>query len=238
MRLKKGEDAKIDRINELVEMAQSDDDNISNEGLISLLDMFHPLILKLCTKWSQYFNDGRHTIISWDNIIGDAQYWFIQYTKYKYTIDGDATYNKFIDDHMDQRIRYIYSKEITYRKRHIFPDPDKSAEGEMDMMDNVIFNYSDRFGEQTDMTDEIINREDQNMIDNLAMTVMDYIDDETYFTSREAHIFKQCLVKGRTHQDVSKEIGISRARVSQIMNRIRTKIMNLMLEKPEWWEVF
>ena len=61
-RLQPGENIKIDKINALVVEAKSDDAHVSEEGLKSLLEMFHPLILKLCKKWSIYFNDEKHHI--------------------------------------------------------------------------------------------------------------------------------------------------------------------------------
>lgn len=239
MRLQRGDNPKIDRINDLVEMAQSDNDEISSYGLEQLLEKFHPMILKICSKWSSYFNDESHRTIQWDVLISDAQYWFIYYTKNKYTIDGQATYNKFIHDHMDSRIRYIYSKEIKYRSRHIFPDPDKNADDDngSDMLDNVVFNYSDAF-DGDNMIDDIITEEKQETFDKLATILMGHINNTDYFSPRESSIFHECMINGRTHQEISVEMGISRARVSQIMNRIRTKITDIMLEQPEWWEVF
>lgn len=238
MRLKRGDNKKIDRINDLVEIVQHGNAGESNENLEILLSMFHPMILKLCSKWSKYFNDESHNIIPWNILISDAQYWFIYYTRDKYTIDGQATYNKFIQDHMDQRIRYLYEMEIRYRNKHIFPDPDKNlGNDDMDMLDKVIYNYSDKFDER-DMTDDIIDREEREAITKLAHTMMEYINNRRYFSDRESFIFHQCLIEGRTHQDISEEMGISRARVSQIMTRIRNKMSDLMMEMPEWWEVF
>lgn len=237
MRLKRGENERIDRINDLVVMAQSDDIVDSNEGLETLLSIFHPMILKLCSKWSKYFNDDKHNIIPWDILVSDAQFWFIYYTKDKYTIDGQATYNKFIQDHMDQRIRYLYEQEIRYRGKHIFPDPDKNTDNEMDMMDKVVYAYSDAFNDDI-MTDNIIDKEEQNTIKKLADMMMEYIDNPYYFSDRESFIFHQCIINGRTHQDVSEEMGISRARVSQIIARIKNKMLDIMMEVPEWWEVF
>ena len=124
-RLQRGEDPKIDKINDLVAVAINGNSVESNDALTELLKMFKPMMIKVCTKWSNYFNDSAHSIISFGELLADAEYWFVHYTMHKYTINGDATYNKFIKDHIDQRIRYIYECQLRYYKRLVFPDPNR-----------------------------------------------------------------------------------------------------------------
>ena len=115
-RLERGESAKIDKINDLVAIAKADDSSVEarDQALTELLKMFKPLILSICKKWSEYFNDNRHNIKRFDELVADGEYWFIHYTLFKYEVDGAATFNTFIKNHLDQRIRYIYECELKY----------------------------------------------------------------------------------------------------------------------------
>ena len=115
-RLERGVSDKIDRINDLVAIVK-DDNSLSYDKSIAmeeLLTMFKPMMIKVCDKWCKYFNDSSHKLVSFEELLSDAEYWFIHYTMNKYTIDGDATYNKFIKDHINQRIRYIYECHLRY----------------------------------------------------------------------------------------------------------------------------
>ena len=151
-RLNRGDDPKIDRINDLVELCKCKNDK---DAMVELLNMFKPLILKICTKWSNYFNDSKHLIKPWDELVADAEYWFIKYTMEKYIIDGDATYNKFIKDHIDQRIRYIYECQLKYYSSTIFPDPNRHQEDDGDSFDMVAYNYSSSVSDDISMEDAI-----------------------------------------------------------------------------------
>lgn len=232
-RLQPGENSKIDRINALVADAKSGDVCISEEGLKSLLEMFHPLILKLCKKWSIYFNDDKHIIKPFDELVSDAQYWFVIYTKDVYEIDGSATYNKFIKDHLDQRIRYIYECELKYFNRHIFPDPDKVSDNNDDIFDDVIHKYSDN---HTDFEDDYIEECVDNSRSELVRVILQLVE-EGNFSPREKLLFKEVLYYGFTHEAMGTKLGISRTRVTQILKKVKTKLYKLMEDNEQIWKL-
>ena len=234
-RLQPGENPKIDKINALVADAKSDDGYKSEEGLKSLLELFHPLILKLCRKWSIYFNDEKHNIKPFDELVSDAQYWFIRYTKDIYDIDGSATYNKFIRDHLDQRIRYIYECEIKYYNRHIFPDPDKrDNDDDNDMFDDVVHNYSDE--DEGDIENKFIEGQTTDSRSELVRTILSLLDDKT-FSDRERLIFKEILYHGFTHEAMGAKLGISRTRITQILKKTKAKLYKLMEDNEQIWKL-
>lgn len=232
-RLQPGENPKIDKINALVADAKSGDRYVSEEGLRLLLEMFHPLILKLCKKWSVYFNDEKHTIKPFDELVSDAQYWFIRYTLEEYEVDGPATYNKFIKDHIDQRIRYIYEREIKYFSRHIFPDPDRCSENNEDILDDVIHKYS---GDNNSFEDEYTDRQIDSSRSELAYAILSLLDNNI-FSDRERLIFKEVLYYGFTHEAMGKKLGISRTRVTQILRKTKTKLYRLMEDNEQIWKL-
>lgn len=232
-RLQPGDNPKIDMINALVADAKSGDIKVSKEGLKSLLELFHPLILKLCKKWSMYFDDNDHNIKPFNELISDAQYWFIYYTVDVYVIDGTATYNKFIKDHIDQRIRYIYECEIKYRNKVIFPDPDKNNEDDSDMFDTVVGKYSDT---DNRFEDDYINDCICDSRAELAHTILGMMDNDI-FSDRERLIFKEILYHGKTHEAISIKLGISRTRVTQILKKIKAKLYKLMEDDQRIWDL-
>lgn len=233
-RLQPGEDSKIDKINALVADAKSDDGHRSEEGLKSLLELFHPLILKLCKKWSIYFNDDKHKLKSFDELVADAQYWFIIYTKNVYVIDGSATYNKFIKDHLDQRIRYIYECEIKHFNRLIFPDPDKHSENNEDIFDDVVHNYS--CDSIIDIENDFIDEQISNDRSELAHAILALLDNKI-FSDRERLIFKEVLYHGFTHDAMGIKLGISRTRVTQILRKTKAKLYKLMEDDEQIWKL-
>lgn len=234
-RLQPGENPKIDKINTLVADARSDNTCVSKEGLTSLLEMFHPLILKLCNKWSIYFNDEKHNIKPFAELVADAQYWFIHYTVYVYDVNGSATYNKFIKDHLDQRIRYIYECEIKHYNKLIFPDPDRHNDND-NTFDNVISKYSDyntHSGFEDIFEDECI----ADSRDKLAHTILTLLNDNDVFSARERLIFIEVLYNGLTHEAVGSMLGISRTRVTQILKKTKTKLYKLMEDNEQIWQL-
>lgn len=232
-RLQPGENPKIDMINALVADAKSDNAQVSEEGLKSLLEMFYPLILKLCKKWSVYFNDEKHVIKPFDELVADVQYWFIKYTKEVYIIDGSATYNKFIKDHLDQRIRYIYECELKYHNRHIFPDPDKNNKNNDDIFDDVIIKYSDRC---EDFEDSYIEQCEVDARCELAHAILSLAENGN-FSDRELLLLKEVLYHGFTHEAMGLKLGISRTRVTQILKKVKTKLYKLMEDDERIWEL-
>jgi hypothetical protein len=235
-RLVPGQNEKIDNINRLVDMALSDNEDDSKHSIESLLTMFHPMLLKLCNKWAIYFDDNAHTVITWDELMADARYWFIKYTKDKYIVDGRATYNKFMKDHMDQRIRYIYEERLRYMKHNIFPDPDKNDLDGGEMFDEVVSKYSDAHDSDESHDDILIDDERLGNIGIICDAILSRVDDRAYFTEREAIVFKACFINGKTHDDIANELGISRPRVSQMVGKIRGKVLEILDDNVRGWE--
>jgi hypothetical protein len=239
MRLLPGENAKIDNINELVRQAQSNIEPDVSYALEELLKLFHPMILKTCKKWSEYFRDYTHKIKPFDILVNEAQSWFYDYTVNKYIIDGSATYNKFIKDHIDQRVRYIYECELKYMSHHIFPDPDKCMDDNHndDAFERVVYDYTSDHG--LSIEDALIQKDYTEKRCAVSNTILLIVNDDRYFNAREKQIFECCIYGDVTHEQMSKNLGISRTRVSQVVNKIRIKIRQLILsnEDVDAWEV-
>ena len=239
-RLNRGDNPKIDRINDLVAIFKCEDNpkEVRDAAISELLsnDMFRPLILKICKKWSNYFDDSKHLLKSWDELIADAEYWFIKYTLEKYIIDGEATYNKFIRDHLDQRIRYIYECQLKYYSTTIFPDPNRHQEDDGESFDMVAYNYSSTISEGTSMEDNIIDDVMTEKRAELANRIIK-LAESSCFNEREKRIFKEIMCGGVTPDEMSKKLGISRTRVVQILKKIKYKLKTEMENDPEFWEL-
>lgn len=230
-RLLPGENAHIDNINELVRLVQFGTKDESSRSLEALLDLFHPMILGLFNKWSSYFNDKSHAIISYDHFIGECTYWFYHYTANKYIIDGPATYNKFIKDHMDQRIRYIYETEIKYHSKLVFPDPHEDGDG-TDALDNVVNKYSGTniAGPEAGLVNAIV----VNSKSRIAKRVIQLLDCDT-FNDRERAIFMDVVCNGITHEKLGEQYGVSRTRITQILAKTKKKLYAKIEGDAEIW---
>lgn len=231
-RYQRGENEKIDHINDLVW-------NIKNgvnyeESFVALLEMFKPLLLKICSKWSKYFNDENHKIKRFDELMADAEYWFMKYTIEKYTIDGEATFNTFIKNHIDQRIRYIYECELKYYKNNIFPDPSKSGEDDNDMYESIVYKY--RSNTTQDIESDIIDRDISESRILLANKIVELIN-LNIFNDRERLIFNEIMCNGTTHEEMGNKLNISRTRVTQILKKIKIKLYRLMESDQEVWDL-
>lgn len=237
-RLERGESELIDKINDLVALStKSDDKEIRDSSMTELLKLFKPLILKLCKKWSEYFNDSRHNIKRFDELVADAEYWFMYYTLYKYDVDGSATFNTFIKNHLDQRIRYIYECELKYFNKHIFPDPDKNSDNETDSLETVIYGYSSSAKTTGSMEEGILLSIEVSHRNELAHKIMNIINSNGVFNERERAIFMAIVCNGESQNDVGKRLGISRTRITQLMKKMRTKLYKLMNSNQEIWEL-
>lgn len=240
-RLKRGEDPKIDHINDLVATAKdkNSSDNDRSDAMSELLSMFRPMLIKVCDKWVKYFNDQSHTLVSFEELMSDAQYWFIKYTQEKYTIDGDATYNKFIKDHIDQRIRYIYETHLKYYSQTIFPDPIRHADENdcLDQLELVAYNYSTELQTKQNLDDEIVDQMEQEARRKLALRIVELVESSDIYTDREKYIFRETRYNGQSQDKVSKDLGISRTRVVQISRKINKKLLNQMENDKEFWEL-
>ena len=237
-RLERGESELIDKINDLVALAtKSDDENVRNSSMTELLQLFKPLILKICKKWSEYFNDSKHNIKRFDELVADGEYWFIHYTMFKYDVDGSATFNTFIKNHLDQRIRYIYECELKYFNKHIFPDPDKSMDSDTDSFESVAYNYSSDVRKCDGIEDDIISNAETADRMELAHKIFDIVNSNGVFNERERMIFKAIMCNGETQNEVGERLNISRTRITQIMKKIKTKLYRIMNSNSEIWEL-
>ena len=170
-------------------------------------------------------------------MLTDAEYWFVKYTLEKYTIDGNATYNKFIKDHINQRIRYIYECQIKYYNGLIFPDPSRDTENDLDPFENVIYNYSSDVSGSSNMDDIIVDEMSTNTRKALANRILDLVDGSCNFNEREKVVFREVMYNGVTQDKMSKDLGISRTRVVQIIRKIKQKLKNEMEHDNEFWEL-
>lgn len=238
-RLERGASEKIDRINDLVSITK--DNNNSqydrDNAMVELLTMFKPMMIKVCDKWCKYFNDSAHKLVSFEELLSDAEYWFVNYTINKYTIDGDATYNKFIKDHINQRIRYIYECHLKYYNTIIFPDPDRHQDSDNgDPFELVAYNYCSDISNTETMEDTIIEDIDTNKRAELAQRII-YLIEHGNFNEREKKIFMEVMYGGVTQDEMSKRLGISRTRVVQIIKNIKYKLRLAMENDDEFWKI-
>lgn len=232
-RLLPGENAKIDDINEKVRLVQQGTDYQAEEALSGLLELFHPMILRLCDKWAAYFNDKDHKLKGFQELMADAQYWFYHYTKFKYIIDGPATYNKFIKDHLDQRIRYIFESEIKYQSKLLFPDPHEDQNG--DVLEDVINKYTS----STDIVDpesDMIDEHGEDARHQLANRLLELMNSDT-FNERERTIFIDVICNEVTHEQLGVRYGISRTRVTQIFAKTKDKLYKKMEGDAAVWQL-
>lgn len=190
------------------------------------------MILSVCRKWSLYFNDEYHRIKPLDELISEAESWFMYYTLMKYDINGPATYNKFITDHVNQRVRYLYECELKYYKHNIFPDPDKRSDDNIDMFEEVVYNYT---SEHESLEDSVIDSIDGDSREKLAHEILLLLNNESVFNNREKKIFTDIVYNGVTHDQVGKDLGVSRARVSQILQKVKVKLYKQMEGSQAVW---
>lgn len=241
-RLQRGENLKIDHINDLVAIVKGSNssDDCYKEALSELLTMFKPMLIKTCDKWSKYFNDTEHKIVPFCDLLSDAHEWFIKYTIDKYIIDGEATYNKFIKDHIDQRIRYIYECHLKYWSQTILPDPDKHSEDGLDQLEIVVYNYSSNISQHATIEDNYAEKDSKEKEIKLAKRIIELVINSNKYTDREKKIFNEVIygANGKKTQDqISKELGVSRMRIVQIMRKLKAKLKTDMENDDEFWRL-
>lgn len=233
-RYERGENEKIDKINDLVLNVKTGVDY--EESFVALLGMFKPLLLKICAKWSKYFNDEEHKIKRFDELLADAEYWFMKYTLEKYVIDGEATFNTFIKNHIDQRIRYIYECELKYYKNNIFPDPNKSGDDTDDIYESVVYRYTSN-QESNKVESGFIEKDILDSRNELAHNIILLVESADIFNEREKIIFKEIMCNGTTHDEMGAKLNISRTRVTQILKKIKIKLYKLIETDQRIWEL-
>lgn len=235
-RLQRGEDPHIDHINDLVDQVRNPKDRQEfNDGFKELLEIFTPLMYSVCNKWANYFNDKSHNIIRFDDLMTDAQYWFMHYTLDKYTVDGVATFNTFIKNHIDQRIRFIYEQELNYRKHNIFPDPDNNkTDDREDPFEQVVYGYSS--GNHTLIDDEYVNDDIKEVRHRLAERVLELCQ-SNYLNDREKIVLKEIMYNGITQEEMARRLKISRTRIAQVYKKAREKLYWLMNRDQQLWDL-
>lgn len=246
-RLKRGDNPKIDKINDLVAIVKSEiipaDSSVygtsTEDAMAELLAMFRPMMISICDKWCKHFDDTKHKYVSFEELLSDAEYWFITYTLNKYIIDGDATFNKFIKDHINQRIRYIYECHLKYYNQTIFPDPIRHQDDNQDggQLDLVIFNYSSQVSGQQTIEEQFCDEDMKMKRYNLARRIIKMVEDSNNFNEREKEIFKETMINGISQNEMSDRLGISRTRIVQILRKIKYKLKVEMENDPEFWEL-
>lgn len=238
-RLKRGEDPHIDHINDLVEIAKTSENKSEVQAAFAeLLDIFKPMMYKICAKWARYFHDETYKIKRFNELMADAQYWFMQYTLDKYTIDGVATFNTFIKNHIDQRIRYIYECELHYYKNNIFPDPAKNDAGDdEDQYEQVVYKYSSN-GRSGMIDDMYAEAEMVTARKQLAQRMLEVsTSGKTMLTEREKKIFREIYYDGLKQKDICKEYNISITRLQQMLRKIKKKVYSAMNDDKEIWRL-
>ena len=234
-RLSLGENPKIDKINEYVRLVQQGNAYESNESLTALLGLFKPLMLKLCKKWSDYFNNNNTKIKSFEDAVDDCIYWFYNYTKNVYVIDGKATYNKFIKDHLDQRIRYIYECELKHHSRILYPDSHGTDNDNIgDMLDDIIYKYSP--SAEISVLEKIEISECQTAKSKLFQEIHDILNSDIY-NDRERDIFWSIICSQQTHEQLGEKYDISRTRVTQILAKIKDKLYKEIEGNATIWQL-
>lgn len=234
-RLQRGEDPHIDHINDLVYQVKNPNNKQEfNDGFNELLNIFTPLLYSVCDKWANYFNDKSHSIIKFNDLLADAQYWFMRYTLDKYTIDGVATFNTFIKNHIDQRVRFIYEQELNYRKRHIFPDPDRDKDDRDDPFEQVVYGYSS--GNHALIDDDLINNDIKEIRHRLAERVLELCQ-SGYLNDREKIVLKEIMYNGITQEEMARRLKISRTRIGQVFKKAQEKLYWLMNRDQQVWDL-
>lgn len=162
-------------------------------------------------------------------------YWFYHYTRHVYIIDGRATYNKFIKDHMDQRIRYIFECEIKYHSNLLFPDPYKDSVDNGNALDDVINKYASSTCD-IGLEDGMINDNSMDARHKLANKLLSLMNSDT-FNDRERSIFIEVICNQVTHEQLGEQYGISRTRVTQIFAKTKDKLYKKIEADAEIWQM-
>jgi Mor family transcriptional regulator len=230
----KGDNAHIDEINKLVHQVKEGAEE-SNVALSRLIDIFKPMMLSTCAKWSRYFDDGTHKIISHSEIMADVLYWFYQYIM-KYNEDGKAVFNKFIKDHIDARIRYIYESTIKYYGKYVFPDPYLPEQTADDTFDMVLQKYAPSllYEDIEDVDAEIAKmfKSRSQLAERIILLL-----NNNYFLDKERDIFIRVVCHGETHDMIANKYNVSRTRITQILRKVKRKLAVLIDDDQLCWDL-
>jgi len=235
-RLKRGECEKIDNINDAVVKVQSGDAVLEEEGMTFLLDIFKPLLLTICKKWSIKYNNGT-VIIGWNDILADIRYWMWHYTKFKYEIDGQATYNNFIQSHLDSRVRYIYQSKVKDNKRYQLMKEydDMSNEETFETYTRRHPNVNNQSAYPT-AEEEIINNERDKHIEGVLLAVKLAVNNMD-LSERDEYILKS-IIEGKAQTTTARELDISKQRIIQLTKKLKARLYDHIDNTvPDWEDV-
>lgn len=192
-----GQAEKIKLINELVEDFKVNGNSESGEKVI---EMFRPFIIKNCDKYNKLFPN----VHEWLSIEQEAMVIFYQLMN-EYTIGGAAYFNVFIVRKLPFRLRYFFVKEIRHRSKNLCHEGQQMAQ------------YIDEsgIGSIEDLLTNMEDKEHLKMIKGLIES--DLLND------KEREILKANM-NGKNHREISEMYGISRPRVTRIINNTIKKI--------------
>lgn len=193
-----GQAEKIKLINELVEDFKVNGNVRSGEIVI---EMFKPFIIKNCDKYNKLFPN----VYEWSSIEQEAMVIFHQLMN-EYTIGGVAYFNVFIVRKLPFRLRYFFVKEIKHRTKNLCHE-----EGQMTQ-------YIDNNKDIDTVEDLISNIEDAEHLKMIqGLVESDLLND------KEREMLKANM-QGKSHKEISEVHGISRPRVTRIINNTINKI--------------
>lgn len=188
---------KIDLINKLVEDYKVRGDNKACEQII---EMFKPFLLKNCKK----FNDLFPGVHEWETIECEAMMILYQLID-EYTIGGTAYFNVFIMKKLPFRLRYFFIKEIKHRTRNLCHEEEQfmqydTADVTLDL--DVMF---------------------ENVEDKQHLKMIKELVESDLLSDRDREMLALNM-NGKSHDEIAKQYGISRSRVTKIIGNILRKI--------------
>lgn len=181
----------IDKINRLVESYKIDGDIQSAHQLLHEFELF---LKKQSNSWYSYFQ-GVH---EWEHVYQEAMVIFFKLLD-EYKIGGDAYFTVYIQKKLPLRLRYFFIKEIRRRKR------DLSYSNDQFIKQNLL-------GTAGDIADDVVRN----------MTIEDGVSDildamKQVLNERQIDMVMRSIVEEESHQSIADSYGISRSRVSKII---------------------
>lgn len=189
----------IDQINEWVRQYKEED---NKEALTHLLEQFSPFLKKQCRRFCKLF-PGVHP---YSHVIHEARIIFMDLLD-EYTIGGPAYFNVFIQRKLPFRLRYFFTKEIRRRSRDLSHDEEQ-------------FTKYDLIGVKDDTQEVVEDMDRQEKMD----FIMNLMYEGDLLTEREVDMVTRSIVLGQRHEDIAALYGISRSRVTRIVNGALKKL--------------
>ena len=201
MKQRETKQQRIDRMNALMVEFKNGDITAFDD----LLEMFDRFLEKQVTRWSKIYQG----VLSRADAKHEAM--LILFALFKeYDPDGPAYLTVLIERKLPLRLRYCFIKEIRRRQR----DLSHSSE----QMESVITDFEDPdFLEFSDIEEK---KKELGHIHN----VIKELREEKFMSDRDYEIYMLCYQKEMTHKDIAVEVGLSRSRVSRIINKMTKEI--------------